>query len=261
MRDLPLNNHQNLGKLLSWGAGILFFTTLLYLTHDIIITNFLAYKICRADPQPKTFIKKTVEYPESIYWEDNIYPGFDENDRLLMIRNYLDGVHLKTIGLNAPDGSVFIYTAEPDDWQASRDIKTGKKKGNYFDVLEQESKAISVKGQHLTKENLPFFHYSVVFKQISLTSFERRYLWSDEVAIRDNQENEVIGFNRRLMHRWYMLHPDIAMGNRYYYPHSMCGDEGLIRFDEEVIALHSKKLIPSKHRAFINHRIYTREVL
>jgi len=57
MRDLPLNNRQNLGKLLSWGAGILFFTTLLYLTHDIIITNFLAYKICRADPQPKTFIR------------------------------------------------------------------------------------------------------------------------------------------------------------------------------------------------------------
>src|SRR3990167_11564121 len=63
-------------------------------TYDIIITNTLGAYHCLTTPS--TYISKTVEYPESIYWEDNFYPGFNAEDRKLMIMNYLDGVHLKT---------------------------------------------------------------------------------------------------------------------------------------------------------------------
>ena len=45
-------------------------------------------------------MKKKIEKPISIYWEDNVYPGFNKEDRELMIINYLDGVHLKTMALN-----------------------------------------------------------------------------------------------------------------------------------------------------------------
>ena len=195
----------------------------LFLTHDIIITHVLAYRICHSDPQPKTFIKKTVDFPESIYWEDNIYPGFDEKDRLLMIRNYLDGIHLKVMALNGPDGAFYRYEATPDDWRRSREIKDGKRPGKYFEMLGEESRAIAARGKRISREELGQFNYSVVFNPVPLSDFARRYLWSDEVVIRDNNVGEVIGYNRRLMHRWYILNPDVAMGNRYYYPHAMCG--------------------------------------
>ena len=227
----------------------------IYLTHDILITNFLAYRICHSDQQPKTFIKKTVEYPESIYWEDNIYPGFNEKDRLLMIQNYLDGVHLKIMGLNAPDGSVYIFNATSEAWHTSREIKVGKIQGNYYDMLKEESKAIAAKGQHISRDRLPEFHYSVVFNTVSLSDFERRYLWNDEVIIRNNQSGEIIGFNRRLMHRWYMLNQDVALGNRYYYPHAMCGWDGYAGFDERVFVFYKNVPFQPAHMG-INRDLY-----
>jgi hypothetical protein len=232
-------------------AGLLLLAAaLLFLIHDILITHILAHRICKADPQPKTFIKKTVEYPESIYWEDNIYPGFDEQDRLLMIRNYLDGVHLKTMALNAPDGTIHVYTATEEDWQARRG------EPNYFDRLNTEAKAIAERGTTFTREAMPRTNYSVILSPAPLTSFQRRYLWSDEVRITDNKTDEVIAYNRRLMRRWYMIMPDIAFGNRYYSPEVMCGYDGFERFDEDVVSGHARKFFPSKHRELLNQRIY-----
>lgn len=223
------------------------------LIQDILITNILAYKICKAPPNPKTFIKKTVEFPESIYFQDNIYPGYDEKDRLLMIQNYLDGIHLKIMGLNAPDGSIYILTANPEDWQVSRDIKAGKRQGNYYEMLKEEARAIAAKGQHISLDKLPEFSYSVVFNPVQLSVFERRYLWSDEVIIRDNKADEIIGFNRRLMRRWYILNPDVALGNRYYYPHAMCGWSGY-EFDDEVFPINKSNGM--NHLQFVNNRLY-----
>lgn len=207
---------------------MLFASALLFLTHDIIITHILSYRICKADPQPKSFIKKTVEYPGSIYWEDNIYPGFDEQDRVLMIRNYLDGVHLKTMALNGPDGTIHVFTATDKDWRVRRG------EPNYFAKLEAEAKAIAERGVTYTRETMPKLHYSVIITPIPLTSFQRRYLWSDEIRILDNKTDEVIAYNRRLMRRWYMIAPDFALGNRYYSPEAMCGFSSIIGFPYRI---------------------------
>ncbi|MBU1059230.1 MAG: hypothetical protein KJ804_13030 [Proteobacteria bacterium] len=225
-------------KIALWASIILFVAALLALTHDIILTNILAYKICKSDPQPKTFTKKTVEYPDSIYWEDNIYPGFNEKDRLLMIRNYLDGVHLKTMALNAPDGSIYLFTATEKDWQNSRDIKAYKREGNYFNMLSVEAKVIAERGINFTRQTMPQLNYSVTFNPVSLTPFQRRYLWSDEVKIVDNKTDEVLAYNRRLMRRWYLLMPDIGIGRQYYYPHAMCGMSSYAGFDQRVFVFY-----------------------
>jgi hypothetical protein len=209
------------------------------LTHDIIITNFLAYRICKADPNPKTFIKQTVEFPESIYWEDNIYPGFDEKDRLLMIRNYLDGVHLKKMALNSPDGTIYLYSASEQDWQTSKQIKARKIAGNYYDTLQAEAAAIAERGEKISRKDLAGFRYSVVVNMVQLTSFQKRYVYSDEVAITDNQTGEIIGFNRRLMARWYFLLPDFEVGGRYYYPDAKCGENDIYGFDEQIFSSYS----------------------
>lgn len=77
---------------------------------DVILSNTLGAYYCAQEPNPKTYIKHTVEEPISIYWEDNIYSGFDDKDAELMVKNYLDGVHLQTMALNTPDGKVRVYS-------------------------------------------------------------------------------------------------------------------------------------------------------
>jgi hypothetical protein len=76
----------------------------------VILSNTLGAYYCSQEPNPKTYIKHTVEEPISIYWEDNIYPGFDEADSKLMVANYLDGVHLQMMALNTPEGKVKVYS-------------------------------------------------------------------------------------------------------------------------------------------------------
>jgi len=69
-------------------------------TYDIILTNIFGIYYCVKDPSPKNFIKQKIDYPISIYWEDNIYPGYAQKDRVAIIEKYLDGIHLKTIAVN-----------------------------------------------------------------------------------------------------------------------------------------------------------------
>lgn len=248
-------------RIILWGIMVLIVGGILGLTHDIIITNYLAHQICIAEPNPKTFIKKTVDYPESIYWEDNIYPGFDEADRLLMIRNFLDGVHLKTMALNGLDGTIYLFKATEKDWQATLGIKKTDEQDwkDYFKTMEREAKAIADRGKIISRKEASQLNYKVVFNPVPLTQFQRRYLYSDEVIITENKTNEVIGFNRRLMRLWYFMFPDIALGNMYYSPKPMCGYGEIIRFDEKVINMHGRKLLPSKHLEFIENRLYFKE--
>ena len=56
-------------------------------------------------------IDKTVEYPESVHWEDNVWPGFDRPDRERFLKSRLDGVHLQKLAVNSKDGRIYLYTA------------------------------------------------------------------------------------------------------------------------------------------------------
>lgn len=85
-------------------------TSITLYASDVILSNTLGAYYCAQEPNPKTYIKHTVEEPISIYWEDNVYPGFDEADSKLMVTNYLDGVHLQTMALNTPNGKVRVYS-------------------------------------------------------------------------------------------------------------------------------------------------------
>lgn len=89
---------------------LLLITSITLNASEVILSNTLGAYYCAQEPNPKTYIKHTVEEPISIYWEDNVYPGFDEADAKLMVANYLDGVHLQTMALNTPDRKVKIYS-------------------------------------------------------------------------------------------------------------------------------------------------------
>ncbi|QOY53161.1 hypothetical protein [Candidatus Sulfurimonas baltica] len=75
-----------------------------------VSAKYYGMKYCSAEPNPNTWIGEVVEVPLSIYWEDELYNGFTDEDAKLMVINYLDGVHLQTMALNTPDGNVKIYS-------------------------------------------------------------------------------------------------------------------------------------------------------
>ncbi|MCL4431045.1 MAG: hypothetical protein M1300_01855 [Epsilonproteobacteria bacterium] len=91
-------------------AILILITSITIYASDVILSNTLGAYYCAQEPNPKTYIKHTVEEPISIYWEDNVYPGFDEADSKLMVANYLDGIRLQSMALNTPDGKVRIYS-------------------------------------------------------------------------------------------------------------------------------------------------------
>ncbi len=221
-------------------------------TYDIIITNALGAYYCKADPNPKTFIKEKVEYPESIYWEDNIFGGFDVNERRQMVQNYLDGIHLKTMALNGDDGKVYVYYYEDipkeyyslkqeyaivtkryincrNDWNIaydSNDLKykkigkectvLSKKQDELRGILNKKINTFVLKEEIYNKPSVAQMNYTVTFDEVKLNFFARKFLYSDETKVVNNKTDEIIAYNRRYMHFFYNIAPDFALGNRYY---------------------------------------------
>lgn len=71
---------------------------------------------------PLQAIHKTVDNPVSVYWEDNVWPGFDNNKAIFnMVDSYLDGKHLKMLALNN-GGKVRVYEANEKDRELSREL-------------------------------------------------------------------------------------------------------------------------------------------
>lgn len=89
---------------------LLSFTAIFLYASDVILSNTLGAYYCAQEPNPKTTIKHTVEEPISIYWEDNVYPGFNDEECKGMVANYLDGVRLQRMALNTPEGKVRVYS-------------------------------------------------------------------------------------------------------------------------------------------------------
>lgn len=253
-------------------------------TYDIIITNYLGHRMCNADPNPKTFFKKTVEYPESIYWEDNVYPGFNKEDRELMIINYLDGIHLKKMALNGDDGKIYMYEAisgmwnQVDKWERTHKkllnqiVKT-KDKHKKEKLIEINKKALTNKNKaandaiELILQNVQIFNspsevpadYTVKYDNVPLSEFTAQFIYSDQMEVVENKTSEIIAFNQRVMHRFYHLLPDAA-GGRYYYPHSMCGDNSYNAFDDEVfVQLKFINGSNDNHNYGINQMLYIRK--
>jgi len=258
-------------------------------TYDIIITNVLGGYYCLTTPD--TFINKTVKYPESIYWEDNVYPGFNEEDRELMIKNYLDGVHLTKMALNGDDGKIYIYTRKiPKEkydeidkqlkiasktyiqlntkfkqpnlleenkplWLELRDKKIEAKK-IVNEMEKQRDQLIEdypVKEKVFTKQSMPKLNYTVTFNEVNLNFFSRNFLYLDITKITDNITGKVIAQNQRIMKLFYNITPDLRP--TYYDPEPMCGDWyelHLKAFDMLKWRLHGFR----DHKVDLNEHLY-----
>ncbi|MCF6267723.1 MAG: hypothetical protein L3J57_14435 [Desulfuromusa sp.] len=99
------------------------------------------------DRTPLQEIYQTVESPESVYWEDNVWPGFDAYGRHWMVKNYLDGVYLKVLALNGDDGKIYLYRATAKDF-----VKSNKMRPAVQEAKELHDQAFADAGNRLTKE-------------------------------------------------------------------------------------------------------------
>ena len=179
---------------LKWGGIFAVVFVVGYLTEDIIMTNVLGYYHCSQDPNPKTFIQKTVEYPESIYWEDNVYTGFNEKDRRLMIVNYLDGQHLKAMALNGDDGKVYVYTATEVDFD-SFEFDKEKYKLQY----EQYANLIIQKQKSYKDELFQLSNMELLDKVKQLNSKHEKLLLKINFTDNPAHEKQLIKENKALL--------------------------------------------------------------
>jgi len=241
------------GFSLSKRVGITFLF-LLPFTYDIVITNILgAYYCLIAPPHPKTKIIKKVEYPISIYWEDSVYPGFNKEDRKLMIINYLDGKHLKTMALNGPDGKIYVYSAKEGDFKSFKyDKKFKNRYTQYTHIIMQNEKVY-------TKQTMPKTNYTVTFNEIPLNSFSKHFLYSDETKVIENNTSKVIAYNRRYMRFFYNIFPDFEVGNLYYSPDPVCGERISLA---EVTFEHNKWNFNNRRLRWvdINQKLYNKYI-
>lgn len=90
---------------------------------------------------PLQEIRQTVDSPVSVYWEDNVWPGFDEYGRHWMVKNYLDGVHLQALALNGDDGKIYLYRATKEDFAESAKLLAEVER------LEAEHEALKVEAK------------------------------------------------------------------------------------------------------------------
>lgn len=72
---------------------------------------------------PLQEIHETVEFPISVYWEDNVWPGFDAYGRHWMVKNYLDGKHLQLLALKGDKGKIYLYRAHQKTYSESNNLK------------------------------------------------------------------------------------------------------------------------------------------
>lgn len=245
-------NENKLGLYLSLFVGV---GIALFLTYDIIITNILSAYYCNASPNPKTKIEKKVEYPISIYWEDNVYPGFSKQDRELMIINYLDGVHLKTMALNGDGGKIYVYHL---DKPILKKLKAKYSTKEWYTKGIEEYKKIVLQTQKIyTKQTMPKTNYTVTFNEVKLPSFARKLLYSDETKVIENSTSKVIAYNRRYMRFFYTLQPDFV-GDRYYYPHAVCG-ESYFWFIHRVFDYKSIDIV-NNHKTDLNKFLYKKYI-
>jgi len=116
-------------KKIVWIIGLLF--VLFPFKHNIfygVLFNIYGMK-------PLQEIHRTIESPHSVYWEDNVWPGFDEYGRTWMIKNYLDGIHLQILALNGEDGKIYLYRATENSRAKSSNYK---KKVEELEKREEE---------------------------------------------------------------------------------------------------------------------------
>jgi hypothetical protein len=216
---------------------------------------------------PLQEITRTVENPGSVLWIDNVWPGFDEKARAWMVENYLDGVHLHTLGLNDGKGHLYVYSAAQEDYAESAKMLpamraarieyekffeesgyTTKKvvpfKMKYSDlhnryrIKKKHESAKIIKNEEIypLDQNQINFAYSIKFQTLKLALNQKKHMWCDEISIMDNNGINIAFSKRCLGYNYSITNP---IGNPFYGSLRL-GDERVYEFDNRVLFMYDE---------------------
>lgn len=238
---------------------------------DVFLAKGIMWNFARHHTPLQT-ISRTVDKPESVIWIDNVWPGFDEYGRHWMVETYLDGIHLKTLALNDGKGKLYVYRATPEDFAQSAKLWPGvmeakrkfeelyqkagrritkeivpyqfdslKKRDAFQKVHKQEAAAVLKR-----EESYPFtvgtspavdldqFNYNVQFNPIPLSKWQAKFVWCDNLEIRNQQNNILIANNKRCLEYTPMTALTYQGGSPFEGGFRL-GDERAYEFDDKVL--------------------------
>jgi len=113
---------------------------ILYPLRRLILFKTLFFFYSRS---PLQEIHETVKSPGSVYWEDNVWPGYDEYGRYWLVHSYLDGINLKVLALNGDDGKIYLYRAKVEDYEKSEKLRPAmNRKQREIDIFRDKAKKI-----------------------------------------------------------------------------------------------------------------------
>ncbi len=182
---------------------VLFF--LLFPTYDILIQKVAMTYYEKT--QTLQEIKHTVDSPGSVYWEDNVWPGYDENYRIWMIDHLLDGVHLEALAMNGEDGKVYLY-------------RYGQ--GDTPEIYEDAASLMPV-------------NYKVVLNPVKLPWWQKKFIWSDQMDIYDTLSDKRIAFSKRYMEYSPSMLVIKSVGGHPFEGGRHIGDSLVYDFDDKVL--------------------------
>lgn len=194
---------------------------------------------------PLQEIHQTVESPESVYWQDDVWPGFDAYDRKWMVDQYLDGVHLKALALNGEDGKIYLYRAEGGMFSEAenrreRMERLDPKAEDYPKLRAEYMRLKKIAVEEITRNaevfqsasQLPPMRYQVTF--VPLDNWWRKIgiYHADQVTITESSTGKVIAYSRRYLgFAWWLMQfsgnqPEYFLGR---------GDKQAYEFDDRVL--------------------------
>ena len=230
----------------------------------------LVFKIVAREPLQE--IHQTVESPESVYWQDDVWPGFDTYGRQWMVEQYLDGVHLKTLALSGDDGKIYLYRADADTfaesermrpardqkrkeikvmeeaamdvgrkggnnkemWERIRKIKNEAKEfGSYMEPRKRELQGILDRAEvYKSISQLPPMRYRVHFEPLDDRWREKGIYHADQVTITESATGKVIAYSRRYLGFAWWLMRFSGNQPEYFLGR---GDKQAYEFDDRVL--------------------------
>ncbi len=105
---------------------------------------------------------------------------------------------------------------------------------------------------------MPKLNYTVTFNEIKLNSFSKKFLYSDETKVIENNTSKVIAYNQRYMRFFYNIMPEFELGNTYYYSEPMCGLSYMV--DEDVLISSWRLHGYGRHEISLNKKSYKKYI-
>lgn len=188
-----------------WLTALAVAVVVLFPTYDIFMQGaLLAYY---GKTRLLQEIKRTVDAPGSVYWEDNVWPGYDAKYRLWMIDHLLDGTHLDTLAMNGEDGKIYLYRYA---------------QGDTPEVFAKSA-------------DLPPLNYLVRLNPVPLPWWQKKFLWADRMEIIDQRTKERIAFSERYMGYSPRMIVVKVIGGRPFEGGWHVGDSDVYDVDDKIL--------------------------